>query len=219
MTLGVWTIFVWLCLNVYVCVKSKAFLSAHGSVLCALAWCTPGMYGCILYACDLLSWLVFLDGDKSWGSVAGYPTEVIHGAAFMTFHSGTQLGPLAQCPHSLLWHDNTIPIAALSVLHSAASVTPNTGCIQKPDLAKIEMWNANINKICSMPKVPWRHTWIRKYSPVCIIARNYMQKYQSTLLTVSHNAQGRNGCNNHSSQKQSWFLSFCVGFHHKTWNF
>lgn len=30
------------------------------------------------------------------------PAEVIHGAAFMTFHSGTQLGPLAQCAHSFL---------------------------------------------------------------------------------------------------------------------
>lgn len=30
------------------------------------------------------------------------PAEVIHGAAFVTFHSGTQLGPLARCAHSFL---------------------------------------------------------------------------------------------------------------------
>jgi len=43
---------------------------------------------------DLLSWLVFLLGINHEDLRQTDPTQVIHGAAFMTFHSGTQLGPV-----------------------------------------------------------------------------------------------------------------------------
>lgn len=45
------------------------------------------------------SLLVGINHDYLWQAS---PAEVIHGAADMTFHSGTQLSPLAWCAHSFL---------------------------------------------------------------------------------------------------------------------
>lgn len=90
-----------MCISMYVCLYVALCLC----VLAAQAG--TGEYS----ECVLAAYCMHLTSSHGWSLLPrinhgdlwqANPAEVIHGAAFMTFHSGTQLGPLAQCPHSLL---------------------------------------------------------------------------------------------------------------------
>lgn len=72
------------------------------SCLCVLAaQAGTGEYTVCVYSA---AYYMHLTSSLGWSFLLGInhgdlwqanPAEVIHGAAFMTFHSGTQLGPLA----------------------------------------------------------------------------------------------------------------------------
>lgn len=60
---------------------------------------------------DSTAYYMHLTSSHGWSLLLGInhedlwqanPAEVIHGTAFMTFRSGTQLGPLARRAHSFL---------------------------------------------------------------------------------------------------------------------
>ena len=79
----------------------------------APCWCARAAQVTTLYV-DTTAYYMHLTSPHGWTLLPGInhvdlwqlnPVEVIHGAASVTFHSGTQLGPSAQCAHSWLWWD------------------------------------------------------------------------------------------------------------------
>lgn len=90
------------CVRLYVCTCVCAVRHSCGLVAsrpCAQAD-TSEYVVCVYWA----AYCMHLTSSHGWSLLLGInhghlwqanPAEVIHGAAFMTFHSGTQLGPLA----------------------------------------------------------------------------------------------------------------------------
>lgn len=77
--------------------------------LCVLA-VQAGM-GKYTVCVDSTAYYTLLTSSHGWSPLLGinhedlwqaHPADMIHGAAFVTFHPGTQLGPLAQRAHSFL---------------------------------------------------------------------------------------------------------------------
>lgn len=66
---------------------------------------------------------------------------VIHGATLMTFCSGTQLGPLARCPHSVLRCDNII----FAFFKSTPLIAPCSCCLLNLDTKLVESSGAAVN--------------------------------------------------------------------------